>query len=52
LETERRSADGFGELAEDRHGRLPSHAGVGDALAVDEVLPAVQFLVALDQEAF
>jgi hypothetical protein len=44
--------DGGGELTQDRHGHVPAHAGVGDALADGEVAAVGEILAAVDEETF
>jgi hypothetical protein len=43
-------ADGGGELAQDRHGHVPAHAGVGDALADGEAAAVGEILAAVHEK--
>src|SRR4029078_11822371 len=43
--------DGFAEVPEDGNGHVPAQAGVGDALAFDQVVRIAQILATVDQEA-
>src|SRR5215470_8220522 len=44
-------ADAGGELVQHRHRGVPAHAGVGDALAVDELRRIAQVLATVHEEA-
>src|SRR5690242_10396871 len=44
-------ADGGGEILEHRNRHLPTHAGIGDTLAVDEIRAFDDILAALHDEA-